>query len=197
MAAPQAVPKTRSARVAALGSPVRRAVAPRYSSRTSAPIRRRLVVGLLVLASLVLITVYFRESPNGGLHNFQSVGSSALRPFEIAADRVARPFRDVYNWTADVFHAKQENKQLREDVKKWKQQAIQSSQQAQDAQKLRHLLRLKSAPAYEDYAKTAVSATVLSNPVSQFDQTVVIAAGRSSHIRVYDAVITPDGNLVG
>ena len=182
--------------MAALGSPVRRAVAPRYSSRTSGPLRRRLVVGLLVLASLVLITVYFRESPNGSLHGFQSAGSSALRPFEIAADRIARPFQDAYNWTSGLFHAKEENKQLREDVKKLQQQAIQASTRAQEDTALRKLLKLKRAPAYEDYAKTAVTAEVLSNPVSQFDQTIVIAAGRTSGIRVYDAVVT-DRGLVG
>ena len=36
----------------------------------------------------------------------------------------------------------------------------------------------------------------MSNPVSQFDQTMVIAAGRTSGIRVYDAVVTERG-LVG
>jgi rod shape-determining protein MreC len=154
------------------------------------------VVGLLVLASLVMITVYFRESPNGTLHSVQSAGSSALRPFEIAANRIARPFQDAYNWTADVFHAKNENKQLREDVKKLRQQAIQNSAAAQEAAQLHKLLKLKRAPAYADYAKTAVTAEVLSNPVSQFDQTIVIAAGRTSGIRVYDAVVT-DRGLVG
>jgi rod shape-determining protein MreC len=182
--------------VAALGSPVRRAVAPRYSSRTSGPLRRRLVVGLLVLVSLVMITVYFRESPNGSLHGFQSAGSTVLRPFEIAANRVARPFHDAYNWTADVFHAKAENKQLREDNKRLQQQAIQSASKAQEAVALQKLLNLSRAPAYQDYAKTAVAAEVLSNPVSQFDQTVLIAAGRNRGIRVYDAVVT-DRGLVG
>ena len=182
--------------MAALGSPVRRAVAPRYSSKTTGPLKRRLVVGVLILASLAMITVYFRESPNGGLHGFQSDGASVLRPFEIGADRVARPFQDAYNWTADVFHAKQENKQLREDVKKWKQQAIQVSAAAQDASQLRKLLKVQSLPAYADYAKTAVTAEVLSNTASQFDQTIVIAAGRNDGIRVYDAVVT-DRGLVG
>jgi rod shape-determining protein MreC len=182
--------------VAALGSPVRRAVAPRYSSRSSGPLRRRLVVGLLVLASLVMITVYFRESPNGSLHGFQSAGATALRPFEVAANRIARPFQDAYNWTADVFHAKQENKQLRQDVKKLRQQAIQNSATAQEVVQLRKILKLERSKAYADYSKTAVTAEVLSNPVSQFDQTIVIAAGRSRGIRVYDAVVTQDG-LVG
>jgi rod shape-determining protein MreC len=143
-----------------------------------------------------MITVYFRESPNGSLHGVQSAGASALRPFEIAANRIARPFQDAYNWTADVFHAKKENKQLREQVKKLQQQAIQTSAGAQDASSLRKLLKLQRAPAYEDYAKTAVTAEVLSNPVSQFDQTIVIAAGRTSGIRVHDAVVT-DRGLVG
>jgi rod shape-determining protein MreC len=182
--------------VAALGSPVRRAVAPRYSSRSSGPLRRRLVVGLLVLASLVMITVYFRESPNGSLHGFQSAGATALRPFEVAANRIARPFQDAYNWTADVFHAKQENKQLRQDVKKWRQEAIQTAATAQENTQLRKILRLQRSKAYADYAQTAVTAEVLSNPVSQFDQTIVIAAGRNDGIRVYDAVVTQDG-LVG
>ena len=182
--------------MAALGSPVRRAVAPRYSSRSSGPLRRRLVVGLLVLASLVMITVYFRESPNGSLHGFQSAGATVLRPFEVAANRIARPFQDAYNWTADVFHAKQENKQLRQDVKKLRQQAIQNSATAQEVVQLRKILKLERSKAYADYSKTAVTAEVLSNPVSQFDQTIVIAAGRNRGIRVYDAVVTQDG-LVG
>jgi rod shape-determining protein MreC len=182
--------------VAALGSPVRRAVAPRYSSRSSGPLKRRLVVGLLVLASLAMITVYFRESPSGSLHDFQSAGSSALRPFEIAANRVARPFEDAWNWTADIFHAKSENEKLREQVKDLRQQAILASQAVEDRNRFRRLLRIQRAPAYEDLVGTAVSAEVLSNPVSQFDQTMTIAAGRSSGIRVYDAVITENG-LVG
>ena len=182
--------------MAALGSPVRRAVAPRYSSRTSGPLRRRLIVGLLVLASLVMITVYFRESPNGSLHSFQSGGATVLRPFEIAADRIARPFQDAYNWTADVFHAKQENKQLRKDVKTLRQQAIQNSLAAQEVVQLRKLLKLKRSKAYADFAQTAVTAEVLSNPVSQFDQTILIAAGRTDGTRPFDAVVTQDG-LVG
>jgi len=158
--------------------------------------RRRLVVGLLVLVSLVMITVYFRESQNGSLHGVQSAGSSILRPFEIAANRIARPFHDAYNWTADVFHAKAENKQLRQDNKRLQQEAIQAATAAQQASVYAKLLKLKRAPAYQDYAKTAVTAEVLSNPVSQFDQTVLIAAGSGSGIRPYDAVVT-DRGLVG
>ena len=151
---------------------------------------------MLVLLSLVMITVYFRESPNGRLHGLQSAGSTALRPFEIAANRIARPFHDAYNWTADVFHAKSENKQLKAENTRLRQQVVQAATGAQEAAALQKLLKLKRALAYQDYARTAVTAEVLSNPVSQFDQTIVVAAGSSSGIRVYDAVVT-DRGLVG
>jgi rod shape-determining protein MreC len=149
-----------------------------------------------VLASLVMITVYFRESPNGSLHGFQSTGATVLRPFEIAANRIARPFQDAYNWTADIFHAKSENEQLRKDVKRLRQQAIQNSATAQEVIQLRKILKLHRSKAYADYQNTAVTAEVLSNPASQFDQTILIDAGRNAGIRVLDAVVTQDG-LVG
>jgi rod shape-determining protein MreC len=143
-----------------------------------------------------MITVYFRESPNGGLHDGQSAASSALRPFEIAASRVARPFEDAYGWTADLFHAKSENEKLRKQVKDLQQRTILTSEAVEERNALRRLLKVNRSAAYEDLAKTAVTAEVVSNPVSQFDQTMVIAAGRNEGIRVYDAVIT-DRGLVG
>jgi rod shape-determining protein MreC len=183
--------------VAALASPVRRAVAPSYSSRTTGPLRRRLVVGLLVLASLTMITIYFREAPNGGMHDFQSAGATALRPFEIAADRVARPFTDAYQWTADLFHARSENEKLRKEVDRLSQVAIQNATARQENLELSKILKYKRSLTYpEDFSKTAVTASVISNPASEFDQTIVISAGSNSGIRVYDAVVTSRG-LVG
>jgi rod shape-determining protein MreC len=185
-------------RVATLGSPVRRTVAPSYSSRTTGPLKRRLVVGLLVLTSLAMITVYFRESPNGGLHDFQSVAASAMRPFEIGAQRVARPFRDAYGWVAGLFHAKSENEQLRQDLEDLRQLMIQNAAAARDYEEVVRLLRYKQGPKFpQDFSgDRAVAAAVLSNPEGEFEQRITIAAGSSSRIRRYDAVVTADG-LVG
>jgi rod shape-determining protein MreC len=185
-------------RVAALGSPVRRTVAPSYSSRTAGPLKRRLVVGLLLLTSLAMITVYFRESPNGGLHDFQSVAASAMRPFEVGAQRVARPFRDAYGWVAGLFHAKSENEKLRQQLEDLRQQMIQNAAAARDYEEVVKLLRYKQGPKFpQDFSgDKAVAASVLSNPEGEFVQRITIAAGSSSGIRRYDAVVTADG-LVG
>ena len=53
---------------------------------------------MLVLLSLALLSVYFRESEGGTLHDLQGAGAAVLRPFEEAADRVAQPFEDAADW---------------------------------------------------------------------------------------------------
>jgi rod shape-determining protein MreC len=185
-------------RVAALGSPVRRTVAPSYTSRTAGPLKRRLVVGLLVLVSLAMITVYFRESPNGGLHDFQSAAGSAMRPFEIGAHRVSRPFRDAYGWTADLFNAKSENERLREEVERLRQEATLGAEAIREYAELEKTLRYMRGPTFpRDFPRDEqVVASVLQNPAGEFEQKIVITAGSSAGVGLHDAVITADG-LVG
>ena len=77
--------RNRSARIAVLGSPAPRSRPAGLSSRSATAVKRRVVAGVLVLLSLVLITVYFREPAGGGLHGVQSTGATVLRPFEVGA----------------------------------------------------------------------------------------------------------------
>ena len=67
------------------------------------------------LVSLGLITVYFRESDEAPLHAAQRIGVSVLMPFEVAGERVARPFRDGWAWMSDLLDAKDENEKLRQE----------------------------------------------------------------------------------
>lgn len=192
------MPRNRSARVAALGSPIRRTAAPSYFSRQTGPLKRRLVIVLLVLASLAMITVYFRESPSGRLHDFQSVAASAMRPFEIGAQRVSQPFRDAYGWVAGLFHAKSENERLRQELEDIRQQVIIGAEAERVNKELEELLRFRRGPTFpQDFPRASqVVASVYSNPAGEFEQKILISAGTSSDIRLHDAVITARG-LVG
>jgi len=153
------------------------------------------VAGVLVLLSLVLITVYFRESASGGLHSVQSTGASVLRPFEVGADRVAAPFRDSYGWFAGLIHAKSENARLRAQLDALRSEAIQNANASQQVDEFRRQLKYVGLPTFpHDY--NYVATDVMSRSPSEFQQQVGIAAGSSSGIRVNDPVVTPDG-LVG
>src|SRR6185312_11140045 len=115
----------RSARVAVLGSPAQRTAPASYPPRQSSAVRRRTVLGVLVLVSLALITIYFREPAGGALHGIQGTGATVLRPFEVAAERVAAPFRDAYGWFRDLVNARSENAKLRAKVDELRQYEIQ------------------------------------------------------------------------
>ena len=153
---------------------------------------------MLLLVSLAMITVYFREAPSGGLHDFQSVAASTMRPFEIGAQRVSRPFRDAYGWVAGLFHAKSENERLHEELEDVRAQVIQSAEAQRENKQLRDLLEYRSGATFpQDFPRErAVAASVMSNPAGEFEQKIIISAGSSDGIRLYDAVVTGRG-LVG
>ena len=103
-----------------------------------------------MLLSLVLITIYFREPAGGGLHGVQSGGATVLRPFEVAANRVASPFRDAYGWFAGLIHAKSENADLRAKLDRIRAQVIQQQTAAAENADLRRQLDYIASPPFPE-----------------------------------------------
>ncbi len=187
--------RNRNARIAVLGSPVPRSRPPGLSSRNATALKRRIVAGVLVLLSLVLITIYFRESAGGGLHSVQSGGATVLRPFEVGAERIVRPFRDAYGYFAGLIHAKSQNARLRAQVDDLTGKLIQNSTAADENADLRRQLNYVGSRRFpQDY--DPVTTEVTSRAPSEFQQQIGIAAGSTSGIRKNDPVVTADG-LVG
>jgi rod shape-determining protein MreC len=148
-----------------------------------------------VLLSLVLITVYFREPPGGGLHGVQSAGATVLRPFEVGAERIARPFRDAYGWFAGLIHAKSENERLREQLDRLSTMVVQNETAAAQLADLKRQLRYIGSADFPD-GFVPVPTRVIARPPSEFQQQIIVAAGESDGIRKNYAVVTADG-LVG
>jgi rod shape-determining protein MreC len=188
------MPRQRSPRSAALGLTVRR-IPTTIPSRSSGTLRRRLVVGLLVLASLVLISLSFRSGDSGPLSGVQSAGASALRPFAVGLERIAQPFRDVYGWADSLLTARSEAERLREELREARQRAIQSEFARQENVYLRELLAYIDGPRFPaDFEP--VTTAVFGRPDGAFTQAIVIAAGSDHGVRVNDPVVNADG-LVG
>lgn len=179
---------------AVLGSSVPRPRPQPFPPRSRSTLRRRAVLGVLVLLSLVLITVSFRDPSSGALHGIESAGATVLRPFEVAAERVARPFRDVYAYFAELVNVKEENEELKEQLSRLRQQALQGETAQEQLDRLRELLQFVDSPLfpseYEPVNTRIISWT------DEFDQRVVIAAGTGHGIREETPVVTREG-LVG
>ncbi len=166
-----------------------------FPSRTRSALKRRAVVGVLLVLSLVLISVSFRQPTSGALHGIEAAGATVLRPFEVGAERVARPFRDVYGYFRGLVHAKRENARLRKEVDQLRVREILGQTAVQQNLQLRALLRYVDTRQFpSDY--TGVFTRIISRPPSEFEQTVEIAAGSNQGIHIQTPVVTPDG-LVG
>jgi len=152
-------------------------------------------MGVLVLLSLALITIYFRESDSGPLHRIQGVGASILRPFEVGVDRVSRPFRDVYGYFHGLAVARSENGRLKADLERYRQLYDQNSTAYHDNIELRKLLHYEEGPRFPEGFRP-LNVRVLAQPSHQFEQAITISAGSNQGVVKYDAVVTPAG-LVG
>ena len=125
----------------------------------------------------------------------QGAGSTALRPFQIAATRVAQPFRDAYDYVHGLANAKAEAKRLRKQNAALRKSALYDRAQLvryPDYAKLLRLERGSNFPA--DYRP--INADVISSPGGPFTHTLTIAKGSSSGIRMNAPVVSGVG-LVG
>lgn len=152
-------------------------------------------MGGLLLLSLVLVTLSFRQQDEGPVASAQEGAAALLRPFQVAADRIAEPFRDAYDWVDGLVGARSDAEEMRKENELLRQQLVQSRLAARENARLRELLAYRSGPRFpDDY--DGIATAVIARPAGAYAQAVVIAAGRNAGIQVDDPVVTQDG-LVG
>jgi rod shape-determining protein MreC len=189
------VPRERSVRLAGLSTPAKRGASTRYRARVGRAARRRLVAGVLVVASLAMITAYFRESDSGAMHTVQDSAATVMQPFQVGADRLVAPFRDAWGYVSDLRTAKSEADKYRKQLESLRAQSFQYADAIHRNRELEALLAYRSSPRFpDDY--TSVTAQVISDPLNRFRQQIVIAAGHDQGIRRDYPVVVRAG-LVG
>ena len=158
-------------------------------------LRRRIVVAVLLLLSIGMLTLYFRESESGVAHSVQDGVLRVVAPLQNGTARATKPFRDAWNWTSDLFGAKSENGRLRREVQELRAAvANELATQAQNEQ-MSGLLQLQEERIFPKNARL-VSARVVARSTTAWYSTVTINVGSGSGVKVYDAVVNGDG-LVG
>jgi len=145
--------------------------------------------------ALALVTISFRESDGGPVGSVQDAGATVLRPFEVAGGRVARPFRDAYNWFDGLVHARSDAKKARAENEQLRQEVSQNEAAANQLAQLKKLLDFREGPSFpKDY--NGLAAAVVSRPSGAFAQSVVVSVGSCDGVEKNAPVVTGDG-LVG
>src|SRR5829696_4340296 len=94
--------------------------------------RRRAVLALLVVCSLVLLTASFGDG-GGALGGVQRGAVTVLSPIQEGASRALKPARDLFGWVGDTFDAKGDNKELRAEVERLRSELARSQTAQRDA----------------------------------------------------------------
>ena len=189
------MPRERSVGLAGLSPAAKRGASTRYRARVSRATRRRLVAGVLVVASLAMITAYFRESDSGAMHDVQGAAATALQPFQVGADRLVAPFRDAWGYVSDLRSAESEADRYRKQLETLRAQSFQYEDAIRHARELEATLAYQRSPRFpDDY--TSIPAEVISDPLNPYRQQIVIAAGHDQGVRKDYPVVVPAG-LVG
>jgi rod shape-determining protein MreC len=155
--------------------------------------RRRAVLVLLVVLSLLLLSVYFGEAPSGRLHAVQRGFLTIVSPIQEGANKALKPVRDLFGWFGDTLHAKSQRDQLLKQVDKLRAEVVAEQAEKRSYRELLSLYHLDQL-GVGDYRP--VTATVVYKSPNLWYSTVVIDKGESSGVHDNDPVINGEG-LVG
>jgi rod shape-determining protein MreC len=152
----------------------------------------RLVVGLMVAASLTVITVDVASGDHSPIDPARAAVGNVIGPIEAGTATAARPFRETMAYfssnddlRADVARLSAQNSQLRSEVERV----------PLDRNRLAELDGLTGTANQTGYALVAARVVGM-GPMQSFSRTVTIDAGTSSGIRQDMTVLNNDG-LVG
>lgn len=167
-------------------------------SRRSRRFRRpRITIGLLILASITIITLDYRGDAHGAISGLKRVAHDTFAPVQSAVDDVIRP---IGSFMAGSFHAsslEQQNAKLRAQVGELERQALSNRSAASTLKTLQQLENLPWAAALPQVkAIPDVAAEVVALNPSDFEATVQLNVGHNQGVDVGMPVVGGAG-LVG
>ena len=156
--------------------------------------RRRAVLVVLVALSLILLTAYFGEAPNGRLHDVQRGFLTVVSPIQEGANAALKPVRNLFGWFGNALHAKTQLAEVRKQNARLRAELIARTDDERAYKQFLRLYKLDGGLHLSDYRP--VTAEVIAQPANLWYSTVNIDKGSSAGVQVNDPVIDGEG-LIG
>jgi rod shape-determining protein MreC len=147
------------------------------------PRSARLLVVLLVSASLAVITLDYRQGTSGPLAGLGEAAQAAMAPLQEAVTGVIRPIEDFFSGLAHLPTLEDQNRALREQIE------VLKTRIATDGESRRLYEELLGLLGLQQLNPDSVAATVIANGVSNFSWKVTIDQGTTSGIQIDQPVI--------
>lgn len=149
-------------------------------------------LAILCVASLVLFTVYVKESDDAGpLHTVQLGAAEVLRPVRGLLNLAVSPFAAAGEGIGNAFDGGREA-ELEKRVREYEEDAAEVARLRQENERLRGLLEAEQ-PTFE-YAPLARVVAPVGGPLTQ---TITINVGTDEGVKPEQPVVVGDNTLVG
>jgi rod shape-determining protein MreC len=155
------------------------------------PRRARAVLALLLAASVVVITIDFRQRQGGPVDRLQRVAIAAFGPLQQGASAVVRPIGDFVGGVAEIGSLRDDNRRLRAEVERLRARDRTYLDVLGENERLRGALRM----ARRCGCRT-VGASVVARSGSNFQLSVTVDAGARQGV-ARDMAVVDAGGLVG
>ncbi len=149
------------------------------------PRSTRLLVVTLVACSLAVITLDYREGPDGPLASAGRAAQTAMAPLQRGVTAVTRPVGDFFSGVAHLPSLSRQNQDLQNEVADLQTQLADVGEQRAQLSALQDLLGLK-----QTLDPAGVAAVVIGNGFSNFEWSVTIDKGSNDGIAVDQPVVT-------
>lgn len=156
--------------------------------------RRRAVLGLLVVTSLILLTAYFGEAGGGALHGVQRGTSEVLNPVQEGASRALKPVRDLFGWFGDTLDAKGKVKDLTAERDRLRSELAIRDNAIYENGRMSQLLETTGALGLKAYG--AKTGRVMATSPTVWYATIKIDKGSSDGVRLGQPVMSEEA-LIG
>ncbi len=131
----------------------------------------------LVIASLVLVTMYFRESDTGVLHRARTVTLAVTAPLAQIGDTIASPFTAAGDWFAGLGVSRKDIDTVRAQNDELRARLAELEEARQENDRLRALVQFA-----EERKLTKLGARVIGRPTSAWEGVIVIDRGSADGV---------------
>ena len=154
--------------------------------------RGRLFLLAFLALSIVVITLDFRQSPEGPLERAKDISSAIVAPIQRGIATVFRPIGNFFSSIGDLTNLRSENQELSRDVDELEKELTEARSLEDDYTHLQEFFELDEPWTQMD----TVTASVIARSPSNYKWAWIVDKGRGDGIKSDMSVITPDG-LVG
>jgi rod shape-determining protein MreC len=152
---------------------------------------RPLLLVALVVASLVITTIWYREGTSGPLHGARRIVLAVGAPFAAAGSVLMTPVRAVSNYISDTGVSRTQYLAVRKQNDELKARLAELEEAKAENDRLNELVKFSQA---QDY--TTLGARVIGRPTDSWERSIVIDRGTADGVKLGAPVIAA-GGLVG